>query len=253
MPSLCKLHWSQWDKDSAKTWSFAIERQVWKSTVVLADLNLEMGRTFCHSTLIAVGLLACLAKELPSSAAGERHYRKLPGTADYELISAYEDLVTTVTNNRPLGLQDLPKRLILFSVWYIASRSLHSALAGGGSSCEGEYPESFKPYIRTRICKLDPSSVELVSPFLFGENVPSPELTAAELWAHVAKRALYLSEISRTYTGVITESSFQASMLSLSQLAASLPELLESNFGSILRNRLAVAVSWLERTRLSAA
>ena len=157
-------------------------------------------------------------------------YHKLPGTADYELISAYEDLVTMVTNNMPLGLQDLPRRMILFSAWYIASRSLHSAFAGGVCSCRGQGPASLQGFIRTRICKLDPDAMETISPFLFGENEPSQELTPAELWAHVAKRSLYLAEIGRTYAGVTADAAFQASLLSLAHLAASLPEQLGVRF-----------------------
>ena len=178
----------------------------------------------------AVTLLGYLAIAACEAGIGDGRYHKLPGTADYELISAYEDLVSTITNHVDLGLQDLPKRLILFSVWYIASRSLNDALGGGDCACKEGFPKSFKPYVRTRICKLDMSAVQTVSPFLFGEDLPSSELTPAELWAHVAKRALYLSEISRTYPGVIAETSFQASMLSLSHLATSLPECPELNF-----------------------
>ena len=178
----------------------------------------------------AVTLLGYLAIAACEAGIGDGRYHKLPGTADYELISAYEDLVSTITNHVDLGLQDLPKRLILFSVWYIASRSLNDALGGGDCACKEGSPKSFKPYVRTRICKLDMSAVQTVSPFLFGEDLPSSELTPAELWAHVAKRALYLSEISRTYPGVIAETSFQASMLSLSHLATSLPECPELNF-----------------------
>ena len=176
----------------------------------------------------AVVLLTCLAA-LASKDVEQKHYHKLPGIADYDLISAYEDLVAVITNNIPLGLKDLPKRMILFSTWYIASRSLHSALAGGECSCQEEFPESLQPFVRGRVCKLDPDAVETISPFLFGDQVPSPDLTPPQLWAQVAKRSMYIAEISRTYAGVTAEPAFQASMLSLSHLAASLPELLASD------------------------
>ncbi|CAJ1360076.1 unnamed protein product [Effrenium voratum] len=166
-----------------------------------------------------LGLLVALAY-------GEVLYG-LPGMANYELVGAYEELVATLSNLAPLGLQDLPQRLILFSAWYVASRTLYSALEGRDCSCHEpvENLSQVPAALRTRICKLDAGAIETVSPFLFGDEAPDVDLLPPELWALIAKRAMYLGELTRTHRSLQTDPELESSMMSLAQLASSMPEL----------------------------
>eukprot|EP00913_Durusdinium_trenchii_P014553 g13652.t1 len=102
----------------------------------------------------------------------------LPGIADHQLIDAYEELVANVTKFIPPGLEDLPQRLILFSAWYIASRTLWSALRGEKCACYESVDNlsEVPPMMRLRMLGLDRG-----------------------IWSLVAKRAMYLAEITQSH------------------------------------------------------
>ncbi|CAL1132103.1 unnamed protein product [Cladocopium goreaui] len=150
----------------------------------------------------------------------------LPGITDYQLIDAYEELVASVTKMTPLGLEDLPQRLVLFSTWYIASRTLWSALRGESCACYfgTDNPSNVPPMLRTRICEMDLTAIETVSPFLFGGSDLLPtekkDQTPPVLWAMIAKRAMYLAEVTRTHQ-FQGDPELEASMMSMADLAAS--------------------------------
>eukprot|EP00435_Cladocopium_sp_Y103_P059902 s1225_g21.t1 len=150
----------------------------------------------------------------------------LPGITDYQLIDAYEELVASVTKMTPLGLEDLPQRLVLFSTWYIASRTLWSALRGESCACYfgTDNPSNVPPMLRTRICEMDLTAIETVSPFLFGGSDVLPtekkDQTPPVLWAMIAKRAMYLAEVTRTHQ-FQGDPELEASMMSMADLAAS--------------------------------
>eukprot|EP00434_Breviolum_minutum_P037587 symbB.v1.2.033332.t1/scaffold4126.1/size44283/3 len=120
----------------------------------------------------------------------------------------------------PLGLEDLPQRLVLFSAWYIASRTLWSALRGEASACYvgAENISVVPPMLRMRICEMDMTAIATVSPFLFGDEEVEAA-TPPELWALISKRAMYLAEITRS-SQLAGDAELEASMLSMADLAA---------------------------------
>ena len=118
----------------------------------------------------------------------------LPGLAEHQLIDAYEELVTRLTRQLPPRLEELPQRLVLFSAWYVASRTLWSALRGGRCACyEAPDVAQVPPALRGRICDVDREALATVAPFLLGRQlseVIQEDMTPPEVWATVAKRAM---------------------------------------------------------------
>ena len=75
----------------------------------------------------------------------------LPGLADHQLLGAYEELVTSLTQQAALPLERLPERLVLFSAYYVARRTLWDVLEGGPCACYvAEEGTQVPPLMRTR-------------------------------------------------------------------------------------------------------